>query len=46
MKRANERIMKIKIVLGKNIVHIFSAYAPLSGENRRGETRVLEKAVG
>ena len=31
VKRTNERIMKVKIVLGKNIVHVFSAYAKQVG---------------
>ena len=31
MKRYNDRIMKIKTLLGKNICNVFSAYAPQMG---------------
>ena len=31
MERINQRLMKIKILLGKSIYSIFSAYAPQSG---------------
>ena len=31
VKRTNDRIMKIKMVLGKKVVHVFSTYAPQAG---------------
>ena len=42
IKRANERIMKIKIVLGGNKVHVFSAYAPQIGRTEKEKQEFWE----
>ena len=48
VERFNDRIMKIKMVLGKRVYHIFSAYAPQVGrpaEEKEAFLEQLEDAV-
>ena len=43
IERTNDRIMKAKLVLGKEIVHIFSVYAPQSGRPHEEKIEFWEK---
>ena len=43
IKRTNDRIMKIKIVLGGSVMHIFSAYAPQVGRTEEEKQEFWER---